>query len=159
MVGLFKETICGGAMRTCRMCRWYEDFQGVCFNGDSEYRADFTDVDFVCKEWEPKETDGVRDCSVCFDGDPLSPELKCCFNCARNPSTCTVCHCCGEDCPEWKAKTNADYIRSMTDEELAKFLDRHEYIDFCHHGPCLDDETCEKCMLKWLKQPAKNLTK
>lgn len=25
---------------TCSTCGWYEDFQGVCFNGDSEHRAD-----------------------------------------------------------------------------------------------------------------------
>ena len=28
---------------TCSTCRWYEDFQGVCCNGDSEHRADFTE--------------------------------------------------------------------------------------------------------------------
>ena len=51
--------------------------------------------------------------------------------------------------------TNADRIRAMTDEELAKvpkqwsgyscvFLDRE----------CRETDTCEKCLLEWLKQPA-----
>lgn len=26
---------------SCYNCRWYEDFVGVCFNGDSPYCADF----------------------------------------------------------------------------------------------------------------------
>lgn len=38
--------------RCCATCKWYEDFQGVCFNGDSEHRADFTDPEDVCEEWE-----------------------------------------------------------------------------------------------------------
>ena len=35
----------------CATCRWYEDFQGVCFNGDSEHRADFTEPDDGCERW------------------------------------------------------------------------------------------------------------
>ena len=46
--------------------------------------------------------------------------------------------------------TNADKIRSMTDEELAAFLD--EGADFCHTGLCEDGETCRICCLRWLKQ-------
>ena len=41
--------------RTCSTCRWYEDYQGVCFNGDSEYCADFIDPGDVCECWEEKE--------------------------------------------------------------------------------------------------------
>ena len=37
---------------TCSTCRWYEDFQGVCFNGASEYRADFREPEDCCEEWE-----------------------------------------------------------------------------------------------------------
>lgn len=36
----------------CATCKWYEDFQGVCFNGGSEHRADFTDPEDGCDEWE-----------------------------------------------------------------------------------------------------------
>ena len=39
----------------CATCRWYEDFQGVCFNGDSPHCADFTDPKQRCREWERKE--------------------------------------------------------------------------------------------------------
>ena len=46
--------------RCCETCKWYEDFQGVCCNGDSEYRADFTDADFVCNEWEEIRDDGIH---------------------------------------------------------------------------------------------------
>lgn len=31
--------------KSCATCRWYEDFQGVCFNGDSPNCADFIDAD------------------------------------------------------------------------------------------------------------------
>ena len=43
--------------RTCSTCLWYEDFQGVCFNGDSPYCADFIDADKACGEWERKHDD------------------------------------------------------------------------------------------------------
>lgn len=60
---------------------------------------------------------------------------------------------------DWK-KTNADRIRSMTDEELAEFLDRWESgdidysITFCNmcKGQLFD---CYKdCLTGWLKQEA-----
>lgn len=35
-------------------CTWYEDFQGVCFNGDSPRCADFTEPDATCLAWEGK---------------------------------------------------------------------------------------------------------
>lgn len=38
-------------------CKWYEHFNGVCCNGDSEYCADYVDNDHVCTEWE-----GSKDC-------------------------------------------------------------------------------------------------
>lgn len=41
--------------KCCATCRWYEDFQGVCCNGDSEHRADFTDPEDGCEEWEEQE--------------------------------------------------------------------------------------------------------
>ena len=44
--------------KTCSTCRWYEDFQGVCFNGDSEYRADFTEPEDGCECWEERNEDG-----------------------------------------------------------------------------------------------------
>ena len=60
-------------------------------------------------------------------------------------------------CHGFIPKTNADRIRSMTNEELAEFLLRKE-----HHCPggsisnnCVGHETCEGCWLDWLKQEAK----
>lgn len=53
--------------------------------------------------------------------------------------------------------TNADKIRSMTDEELAKWIEQLE-SDKC---PCDDwferceKWTCEGCWLKWLKEEVK----
>ena len=42
-------------IKCCATCAWYEEFQGVCFNGDSPHCADFTDLDDVCEEWEGKK--------------------------------------------------------------------------------------------------------
>lgn len=39
----------------CATCAWYEDFQGVCFNGDSPHCADFTEPEQRCGKWEKKE--------------------------------------------------------------------------------------------------------
>ena len=58
-----------------------------------------------------------------------------------------------------KAKTNADRIRSMTDQELAVFLSRDlkEPCDYCQlavfEGACTET-LCEDAMMKWLRQPA-----
>lgn len=38
--------------RKCENCKWYAEFEGVCCNGDSKYRADFTYKDFCCEEFE-----------------------------------------------------------------------------------------------------------
>lgn len=35
--------------RNCGNCKWYAEYEGVCCNGDSEHRADFTDKNFYCK--------------------------------------------------------------------------------------------------------------
>lgn len=39
-------------MNTCKTCRWYATFEGVCCNGDSEHRADFRLKDDRCEEWD-----------------------------------------------------------------------------------------------------------
>lgn len=36
----------------CSACRWYELFNGVCCNGESEHRADFRLLDDTCEKWE-----------------------------------------------------------------------------------------------------------
>lgn len=50
-----------------------------------------------------------------------------------------------------KPQTNADRIRSMTDEELAEVLFgsciEHMDVDECSHP----EEACKSCVLDWLK--------
>lgn len=43
--------------KCCATCRWYEDYHGVCFNGDSPHCADFTDLEDCCEEWEGRKFD------------------------------------------------------------------------------------------------------
>ena len=43
--------------KSCVTCDWYEEFQGVCFNGDSPHCADFTEPEDCCEEWEGREFD------------------------------------------------------------------------------------------------------
>ena len=43
--------------KCCSTCDWYEDFNGVCFNGDSPHCADFTDPKQRCREWEGRKFD------------------------------------------------------------------------------------------------------
>lgn len=71
-----------------------------------------------------------------------------------------VCPVCGKPSTIGKPKTNADRIRSMTDEELAHLLnDCVCPIDQCPHyyddRGCTKSE-CEKCWLDWLRQEATN---
>ena len=42
---------------TCSTCNWWEAFNGVCFNGDSEFCADFTEPENNCECWEEKKQD------------------------------------------------------------------------------------------------------
>lgn len=39
----------------CNSCRWYEDYAGVCFNGDSPYCADFPPYLPNCVAFEKRE--------------------------------------------------------------------------------------------------------
>ena len=55
-----------------------------------------------------------------------------------------------------KPMTNADRIRAMTDEELAKFVPNWSYTNACKcdEKPYVDcNNECEKCVLEWLQQP------
>ena len=57
-----------------------------------------------------------------------------------------------------KVKTNADRIRSMTDEELIDFIFNAEVqkidygISFCG-AECDEVHTCKECIKAWLKKP------
>ena len=59
-------------------------------------------------------------------------------------------------CGAFREPTNADRIRSMSDEELAKLL-----LDGCRGSKCDDQPqnewgsvNCFQCRLDWLQQPA-----
>lgn len=53
--------------------------------------------------------------------------------------------------------TNADRIRSMTDEELAKFLDRCETTGYEGSNIAIDSKCNLMDMLEWLQQPVEGV--
>ena len=54
-----------------------------------------------------------------------------------------------------KPQTNADRIRSMSDDELADyyFSEFFGLVPYCHEE-CPEHDDCQKCLLKWLKEGA-----
>jgi hypothetical protein len=44
--------------KRCKTCKWWLPFNGVCTNGDSEHRADYTDRDDDCDHWEANRHKG-----------------------------------------------------------------------------------------------------
>ena len=63
-------------------------------------------------------------------------------------------------CIAYRPKTNADRIRSMTDEQLAEFLEYggfwDEICDECKHlDGCQDSVFCSSRTLKWLQKEIK----
>ena len=56
-----------------------------------------------------------------------------------------------EELPQKRLVTNADRIRSMTDEELAKIM-TDDFCELLCGSPISCDGDCEKKMLRWLKQ-------
>ena len=63
---------------------------------------------------------------------------------------------CDFDQCEHRKPSNADYIRSLTDEELARMFGSR---DLCNVIECIDPwwchnrDTCKFCVSEWLKQP------
>lgn len=51
------KSVINGKANSCATCKWHEDFQGVCFNGDSKHRAGFMDPENWCEEWEEQDED------------------------------------------------------------------------------------------------------
>ena len=41
--------------KCCKTCAYRDDWTWVCFNGDSENRADIMQENFVCNCWESRE--------------------------------------------------------------------------------------------------------
>lgn len=92
-----------------------------------------------------------------------------CDNCRHYDDDSLYCNDCLATRPpsKWEAAghyhppTNADRIRSMTDEELADVLDHACPLD--NRGrDCGEDieefDKCKKCWLGWLKQPYEEAT-
>ena len=90
-----------------------------------------------------------------------------CVNCKKNNS-CTMCwKTSNKKCPHFIQKTNADKIRAMSDEELAKFLTHINPTNcqdcaFSHGWRCQPDrddysdfEKCKEGRKRWLQQPVK----
>ena len=46
-----------GNKKYCCTCDWYAEFEGVCTNGESEFRADFRCLDDACNCWTSMEGD------------------------------------------------------------------------------------------------------
>lgn len=51
MISAYKNDQC------CGNCAWHDDFSWACFNGDSEYCADFTRPTCTCDQWTPAAPD------------------------------------------------------------------------------------------------------
>ena len=62
----------------------------------------------------------------------------------------------GYDPKDGYGMTNADRIRSMSDEELCEFLSQYVFYKMCDEGcdACTYSGDCDKRLLEWLKQPA-----
>ena len=79
-----------------------------------------------------------------------------CVKCKQNNS-CTMCwKTSNKKCPHFIQKTNADLIRAMSDEELAKWLCGISTAECCDRS-CPARDMCDlgdNGLIKWLKQPA-----
>ena len=88
-----------------------------------------------------------------------------CHNCAlRDAKPCMECSMCmsGDShfrpIPNAIKKSNADRIRAMSDEELAKFISIQSDDCLCSDNSKCDyhcgGDSCLKVLLDWLQQPA-----
>ena len=78
-----------------------------------------------------------------------------CDRCYKKPYYCDArAHKGGSDtigCTGFRPQTNADRIRAMSDEELAKTLNCIPNSGGCIMGNYYDMD-CERCLLEWLKK-------
>ena len=65
------------------------------------------------------------------------------------------CPVCGEDMRVGSDMTNADRIRSMTDEELGKLLNEFGHCPLSRiEDDCRSYDRCRDCWIDWLKEDA-----
>lgn len=87
----------------------------------------------------------MRSCRECCYAAPTGANLYCSMNdCYVGELTCDDFE------PIVKAKTNADRIRAMSDEELAEWLGSRG--DNCPRAGCYKG-SCHECWIDWLKSP------
>ena len=89
--------------------------------------------------------------------------MRCRYNhdgdCCNSGAAQYMCKC-KKPCDNIVPITNADYIRSLSDEELAASIfipcphDTDGYGE-CKYGWHKREQSCEECRLEWLQQPAK----
>lgn len=88
--------------------------------------------------------------------------MLCKFNhdgdCCNSGATQYMCKC-KQPCDTIIPVTNADRIRAMTDEELAALPKEWSgYSCVFMSRECGPENSCEKCLLEWLQQPAEGET-
>ena len=91
----------------------------------------------------------IKDLKYCLDLATKEKEHTC--NCKHNNNSRDNEPCCRCD----SRHTNADRIRSMTDEEMVEFMScpyMKDMYDECVHGWHYYD--CSKCKLEWLQSEA-----
>ena len=80
--------------------------------------------------------------------------------CSVTCAPCDNCAMSGDAYSEWVARTNADHIRSMTDEELAEWFGMSERMCPDGFSETIDCDACpEVCTghwLLWLKEEVKD---
>ena len=106
----------------------------------------------------------------CFGKKDFCDDIENCFSCKfangegtvnEDKISLVLSKIFGEDynldlLKEQKTKTNADKIRSMTDEELADFLDKCEGEGYQDSSITpVNEDGYHMDMLDWLKRPAK----
>lgn len=99
----------------------------------------------------------------------MSMEYPCVYfekdgKCRKFSDDTVISYCVMGPCPEQKL-SNADRIRSMSDEELSEFISRIEIGDFGQQvygktfcDRCKGQYKCDDCRLWWLQQPVKEDT-
>ena len=94
-----------------------------------------------------------KDCNNCFHSGRPSYEYPC--------SACTSSYPTDNPPTKWELKsapkTNGDWIRSMTDRELAQFFGHTRLCDRMENVWCKGhDGLCENCLEEWLQQPVED---
>lgn len=73
---------------------------------------------------------------------------------------CDIDPCKCDEWPDPAPMSNADRIRSMSDEELEEGIRRLSigYEPWCdHHCKMQGEDNCNMCLKKWLRQPSEEV--